>query len=192
MSNNDHKLIQGLVVGHESSFNTLFHQYYPALTVFARKYLGDMDLSREVVQDMFVRLYESRNLLKEVTSLKAYLYRSVRNNCLNYIKSNKIHNKHKENIRMDQAGSAPDLTEEIQESELEQRIFGIVSELPERCRQIFRMSRVEGLKNDEIAGKLNISKRTVETQISNALTKLRMELAPYLTIIILWLTYVFR
>jgi len=63
--------------------------------------------------------------------------------------------------------------------------------LPDKCRQIFRMSRVEGLKNDEIAGKFNISKRTVETQISKALKTLRLELAPYLTIFILWLAYVF-
>ena len=151
-----------------------------------------MDLARDIVQDMFVRLYESRHLLENVTSLKGYLYRSVQNSCLNYIKMNKIHNKHKENIRLVHADSKYDFTEEIQESELEHRIFQIVSELPDRCRQIFRMSRVEGLKNDEIASKLNISKRTVETQISKALKTLRLELAPYLTIFILWLAYVFN
>lgn len=191
MSNNDHKLIQGLVAGHESSYNTLFNEYYLVLSIYARKYLGDIDISKEIVQDMFVRLYESRHLLENVHSLKGYLYKSVRNSCLNYIKLNKIHNRHKENIRQDHSGSSYDLSEEIQESELEQRIFRIVSELPDKCRQIFRMSRVEGLKNDEIAGKFNISKRTVETQISKALKTLRLELAPYLTIFILWLAYVF-
>lgn len=191
MSSNDHKLIQGLVAGHESCYNTLFNDYYLVLTVYARKFLCDTDLAREIVQDMFVRLYESRNLLNNVTSLKGYLYRSVRNSCLNYIKMNKIHNRHKENIRLDRSGSVHDLTEEIQESELEQRIFKIVSELPDRCRQIFRMSRVEGLKNDEIAGKFNISKRTVETQISKALKILRLELASYLMIFIPGLAYMF-
>jgi RNA polymerase sigma-70 factor (ECF subfamily) len=188
---NNHKLLEGLIAGQESSYNELFNEYYLVLTVYARKYLGDMDLSREVVQDMFVRLYESRSLLKNVSSLKGYLYRSVRNSCLNYIKLNKIRNKHKENIRLAQSGPEYDLTEEIQESELEQRIFQIVSKLPERCRDIFKLSRVDGLKNDEIAEKFNISKRTVETQISKALKILRLELASYLTSLIPVLAYVF-
>ena len=191
MAENDHNLIQGLVAGHEESYNTLYNEYYLVLTVFAKNYLGDIDLAREVVQDMFVRLYESRDLLKAVDSIKAYLYKSIKNSCLNYIKSNKIHNKHKENIRIELSRTGYDILEDIEKSELEHRIFQIVSELPEKCQQIFRMSRVDGLKNEEIAREFNISKRTVETQISKALKKLRIELAPFLTILALVLAYVF-
>jgi RNA polymerase sigma-70 factor (ECF subfamily) len=185
LAENDHILLKGLVAGREDSYNTLFNEYYMVLTVFAKTYLGEMDLAREIVQDMFVRLYESRHLLENVDSLKSYLYRSVRNSCLNFLKSSKIHHKHKERIRLEQSDAEYDILEEIQESELEQRIFQVVSTLPGRCRQIFRMSRVEGLKNDEIAQQLSISKRTVETQISRALKTLRVELASYLTVLVI-------
>ena len=185
MSVDDHTLIQGLISGRESSYNALFNEYYLVLTAYARTYVADTDLAREIVQDMFVRLYESRHLLKNVAALKSYLYRSVRNSCLNHLKSNKIHHRHKEKIRLAQSGEEHDITIEIQESELEHRIFQIVSGLPEKCRQVFRMSRVDGLKNDEIAVKCNISKRTVETQISKALKVLRMELAPYLKLLVI-------
>ena len=191
MSGNDHTLIQGLAEGRESSYKILFDEYYLVLTVYARKYLGDMDEAREIVQDVFVRIYESRQLLARVDSLKAYLFTSVRNSCYNYIKSNKTHQKHQEKIRLEQSGKKEDVMEQIQESELEQHIFRIVSGLPDRCREIFRMSRVEGLKNDEIARECNISKRTVETQISKALKVLRLELAPYLSLFFFILLYVF-
>lgn len=191
MAEEHHTLIRGLIEGREDSYNALFNEYYLGLTLFARNFLGDMDLAREMVQDMFVRLYESRHLLENVQSLSAYLYQSVKNSCLNYIKLNKIHHKHKEKIRMEQSGTEPDLTEQIQQSELEQRIFQIVSGLPERCREIFRMSRVDGLNNDEIASKCKISKRTVETQISKALKTLRLELAHYLTILVAGFAYVY-
>jgi RNA polymerase sigma-70 factor (family 1) len=190
LSENDHKLMQGLISGSEESYKSLYNDYYLVLTVFARNYLGDIELARETVQDVFVRLYESRHLLEKVASLKAYLYASVKNSCLNYLKLNKIHHKHKERIRQSRSGTESDLTEAIQESELEQRIFQIISTLPGRCREIFRMSRVDGLRNDEIANRCNISKRTVETQISKALKTLRLGLAPYLTLLVLGFTYV--
>ncbi|MFC2116551.1 sigma-70 family RNA polymerase sigma factor, partial [Bacteroidota bacterium] len=129
--------------------------------------------------------FESRHLLKDVVSLKAYLFKSVQNSCLNYLKMNKIHREHQEKIYLASSGIDEDISKKMQESELRDQIFQIVSRLPDRCRQVFRMSRVDGLKNDEIARKCNISKRTVETQISKALKILRQDLAPYLKVLII-------
>lgn len=191
MSGNDHTLKQGLIAGNEGSYRTLFDDYYISLTVYARKFLGDMDTAREIVQDVFVRIYESRQQLGKVDFLKAYLYTSVRNSCLNYLKSDKLHQQHREKLRTEQSTKTDDITGQIQESELEDHIFRIVAGLPDRCREIFRMSRVEGLNNDEIANLCKISKRTVETQISKALKALRLALAAYLGLFFFILLYVF-
>jgi RNA polymerase sigma-70 factor (ECF subfamily) len=185
LSENDKKLIHGIVAGDEQSYNTLFNSYYRVLTVFAKKYLGDMDLSREVVQGVFVKLYESRHLLKNVDSLKSYLFRSVQNSCINELKRDQIHYKHQKRIQLRQEGNKDDMVEKMYASELEDRIFQIVSDLPGKCQQIFRMSRIDGMKNDEIASRLKLSKRTVETQISKALKTLRLKLEPYINLLII-------
>ena len=109
------------------------------------------------------------------TSLKSYLFQSVRNRCMNHIKRLQVERRHHHQIASDQE-SFEDLHAKIAETELEHRIFQIVSEMPPKCQEIFRMSRVNGIKNKEIADQLNISIRTVETQISNALKALREKL----------------
>ena len=168
-------MIKGIRAGKESSFKELFDQYYRPLSIFATKYLNDLETSREVVQDLFVHLYENRRSLIISTSLRSYLYQSVRNRCLNYLKQKQTTRIHLEHLALS-AEPTEDLEARIIETELENRIFHIISELPDRCREIFSLSRVQGIKNSEIASQLNISIRTVETQISNALKALREKL----------------
>jgi len=177
------KLITGLIAGNEKSYNQLFEEYYAVLSVFAKKYVNDIELAKELVQDFFVHLFEIRESLSIQTSLKSYLYQSVKNRCLNYINQNNIRNKHLENIKIS-SDTTTNLEEIIEETELEQQIFKIVSGLPAQCQNIFQMSRVNGMKNKEISEKLNISIRTVEKQISKALKSLRVKLKPYLNLLI--------
>jgi RNA polymerase sigma-70 factor (ECF subfamily) len=178
------ELLIGLKSGNEDSYQQLFEEYYPQLTIFAKKYLEDLDAARDIVQDMFVWLYESKESIGSIQSLKAYLFQSVKNRCLNYLKSQKIHRKHEALIRDKQTGLESDVAERMVEVELEEKIFKLVSGLPDRCQQVFRMSRFEGKKNNEIAEDLNISIRTVETQISKALKVLRSGLSHYLKMLI--------
>jgi len=168
-------MIRSLRSGRESAYDKLFRDYYRPLSVFAVKYVSDLDLAREIVQNLFVHLYENRSSLVITTSLESYLYQSVRNRCLNQIKQRKTQKEHLENYSSNQEG-AEDLEAIIRENELEHAIFKIVDSLSSQRQNVFIMSRVKGLSNSEIAGKLNISKRTVETHISHALKILREKL----------------
>ncbi len=171
----EQQCLEGIRTGDPSTFQKVFNEYYPVLTVFAQKFLHDPDMSKEIVQDMFVQLYEKRQSLTIETSLKSYLYQSVRNGCLNRIKQDKTHQKHQEEIIKSSQDGA-DFSDHIEKTELEQQIYNIISSLPPKCRQIFLMSRQEDLSNYEISEKLNLSIRTVETQISNALKILRKKI----------------
>jgi RNA polymerase sigma-70 factor (ECF subfamily) len=171
----DSKIITGLKTGSENAYRHLFESYYTVLSVFAYKYVNDLETAKELVQDLFVHLFENRDALGINTSLKSYLYKSVRNRCLNHLKHQKINKRHLD--IMNPATTENEDPESIyRETELEHRIFQIVSGLPPKCRDIFIMSRVEGKNNGEIAASLHISIRTVETQISKALKTLRKRL----------------
>lgn len=176
MKNNETHIIQGIRVGLESTFKDLFSDYYRPLSVFALKYVGDLETAREIVQDLFVQLYQNRKSLVISTSLKSYLFQAVRNKCLNHIKQQQTQRKHLDQYQSEQKGTI-DIEERILETELEHRIFKIVENLAPQCKNIFTLSRVKGLSNKEIAEKLGISKRTVETQISKALKVLRKNLS---------------
>jgi len=186
MVKDDKWIIEGIQRGDEDAYKSLFLKYYAQLVVFARKVVIDDDLARELVQDVFVTFYEKRTELNIHTSLKAHMYQSVRNRCLNQIKHNKIRRDHHANIFIEKKEEEAFVEDKLQETELEQRIYSIVKSLPDQCRRIFEMSRFEGTSNQEIADKLGLSKRTVETQISKALKVLRKQLAHYLNAI-LWL-----
>jgi RNA polymerase sigma-70 factor (ECF subfamily) len=168
-------MIKGLRSGRESAYEQLFKEYYKPLTVFASGYLEDLESGKEVVQDLFVYLYEKRKNLVITTSLKSYLYRSVRNRCLNHIKHQQVRKKHQDQMKPELQESE-NLEDKIRETELEYMVSQIVDQLPPQCKRIYTMSRVTGLSNREIAEQLEISKRTVETQISNALKVLREKL----------------
>lgn len=175
MNKNESHTIKGLRTGSESSYEELFEAYYRPLAIFAMKYVGDLEIAKEIVQDFFVHLYENRRALVITTSLKSYLYRSIRNRCLNHLKHSELVRQHM-SVLGQAYSSEEDPETRILETELENRIFQIVEGLPPRCREIFILSRVKGIKNKEIAAKLDISIRTVETQISLALKELRATL----------------
>jgi len=169
-------------------FQKIFEEYYQGLVVFAKKYVSDLDTAREIVQDFFVKFYEKRYFLNINTSLKSYLYLSIKNSCLNYIKSSNIRQKHYENILILEKDDS-NWSDKMEETELEEKIYKAVKELPTQCSRIFKMNRFEGYSNKEIAGKLDISIRTVETQISKALKILRGKFKNYIKTLIIIFFY---
>ena len=179
MKEQEELIIKGIKAGDEKTFQQLFSTYYNLLSLFALRYVTDLDIAKEIVQDLFVHLYEIRGELIISTSLKSYLYQSVRYRCLNHLKKTQSHAKHLENLAAP-ADTGTELEDSIVETELEEAIFLQIEELPGQCKRIFLMSRVEGKKNKEIANILSISIRTVETQISKALKNLRDNLKDYL------------
>lgn len=132
----------------------------------------DGDLSKDIVQDVLVSLWERRQVL-EIRALKPYLFMAVRFRALETLKTMPLKNVHLETIESTFSVNPADT---LEEQELAEKIDSAVNSLPERCRQIFEMSRFNNLTNQEIAEELSISKRTVETQISKALKFLRVEI----------------
>ena len=178
--NEDFILIQQLRDVKEVAFHTLFKKYFSALTLFSYKILKDEDMARDVVQTVFTKFYEQRETLDIRISLKSFLYQSVRNRSLNELKSQQIKNRHHENIFVQSTELSDDGDAFMEEAELEMKIVQAIGQLPGQCRKIFEMSRMEGMTNSEIADDLNLSKRTVETQISKALKTLRIHLQEFL------------
>ncbi|HAQ19339.1 MAG TPA: RNA polymerase sigma-70 factor [Prolixibacteraceae bacterium] len=164
--------------GDEWAFQSLFRKYYSAMCHFARQFLNDSELAEETVQDMFVKIWEKRETLNIETSVKHYLFRSIRNKCLNQIQHEKIK---KQYAGMVLESSHQDIDPEHYYIEvgLIQRIEQSIDALPPKRKEIFRLSREQGMKYKEIADTLNISIKTVEAQMGLALKHLRHELKDF-------------
>lgn len=169
---NDTILFDEIRNGNERVFNQIFDNYYPCLCFYTNKYLNDFDLSRSVVQQVFVDLWIKRDRL-QVVSLKSYLFQSARNASLDIIKHRKTEKRYLSTFQKIESFQDDDF---LEEAELADKINKAIQLLPERCRVIFMMCRFEELKYADIAKRLNISVKTVEMQVSIALKRLRNEL----------------
>ncbi len=165
------------------AYRVIFDRHYTALTTFATKLVADIDIATDVVQNVFVNLYEKRRETL-VTNVRSFLYSAVRNGCLNVIKHEKIKRQYENQVDASVFDYSSDAADKlIEQSEAEARVAGALAQLPEACRRVFLMSRFDGLSNQQIADALDISKRTVETQITNALKILRRLLLSFVAIV---------
>jgi RNA polymerase sigma-70 factor (ECF subfamily) len=178
-------LIVRLKSGDQTAFELLFHFYYPGLVMYASQYTASTEDAEEIVQDFFVRFWEKHKQLTPCDSLKNYFFLSIKNGSLDFLKHQKIEKKYiDEMMALSKHHLAYD-TDLFIISDLQEKLKHGIDLLPDKCREVFMMSRIQGLKNEEIAAKLNISKRTVETQISKALKVLRVELKDYVGLLLL-------
>jgi len=166
-------LLQKIVQGNEKSFTEAFDHFYPGLCFYADKFLHDQDESRSLVQQVFVDLWIKRNKLVIQQSPKSYLFTTVRNYALDYLKHKVVETKYLRKVQPDSVSIDSDL---IEEAELNARINSAIEALPAKCREIFTLCRFEELRYSEIAQKLGISIKTVEMQMGIALKKLRSKL----------------
>ncbi|ETZ22956.1 RNA polymerase sigma-70 factor [Pedobacter sp. V48] len=168
----------------DKAFEQMFKAHYKELHSYANVMLRDEDTAEEIVQSMFLKFWEKRELLNVQTSIKAYLYKCVYNDSLNYLKHQKVKTKYQDfaaytmNDHHEAASSRVELTE------LQFKLQEALNELPEHCRTIFQMSRFEELKYREIAEQLDLSIKTVENQMGKALKILRLKLADFVTFIL--------
>ena len=166
----------------ERAFKKLFDKYFTQLSIYADRMLVDTDAATDVVQSLFVSIYENRKELN-IKNIKSFLYQSTHNRCLNILKHNKIKTQY-EDMTMETGDESYTAIEEgIEAAELEARLVEALKQLPTQCRKIFEMSRLDGKTNSEIADELGLSKRTVETQISKALKILREILGDLMVVI---------
>jgi len=174
--------IKQISLGNLQAFERLFRQYYQVLCGYSIKFVGDSDTAEEIVQDLFYTLWEKRMELQINTSVKSYLFSAVHNRCLKFIEHRSGEKKYR-NYYL-QHGSEVDSEPGygVNVDELQQIINRTLDTLPERCRRIFRLNRFEGLKYYEIAEKLSISVKTVESNMGRALRHLRKNLKEFVEV----------
>lgn len=142
------------------------------------KYVKDLDEARNLVHEVFITVWEKFDSLPSDTNYRSYLYTAVRNRCLNHLRDTKKHlSIEKAEHKMTEESSS------MEAAELEREIELAINSLPEKCRMVFEFSRMEGLKYGEIAEKMGISVKTVEAQMSKALTVLRAHLSEFMSLI---------
>ncbi|MBL7797597.1 MAG: RNA polymerase sigma-70 factor [Saprospiraceae bacterium] len=176
---NEYTQTDALRRGDEAAFEAVFRQWYEPLCGYAARLTdGDLDGAEDLVQQVFVKLWEQREGLDIAWSLKSYLYKTVHNAALNRIRSAKTHSKYLDfnAAQLEKEYAPPDYPAR----ELAGRLQAALEKLPPQCRHVFELSRFEDLKYREIADQLGISIKTVETQMGKALRILRFQLADYL------------
>ncbi len=163
-----------------------FKAHFKGLHSYANAIIKDELMAEEMVQNVFYKLWKNKDALTITESTASYLYRSVYNESLNYLKHLKVKKTFQAHAvrTMENINNA---AEKLKLKELEVKLEQALKELPEQCRTIFQMSRFEELKYMEIAGKLGISVKTVENQMGKALKLLRLKLVDFLPILIMLL-----
>jgi RNA polymerase sigma-70 factor (family 1) len=174
-SNKELELVRKLRDGDSSAFDLLFEQYSSKLFYFVNKYLNVREESEEIVQDVFLNLWKHKKEIRSGEAFKSYLYKIALNNIRNYFIKKQVQEKHKQLIAQEYLlESDSDIEEPDYESVIKQ-VDQLIEQLPEKRREIFLLSRKEGLDISEIAKYLGISESTVKNQISSAIAFLKRE-----------------
>ena len=178
VNNKEAERINRIKNGNIKEFEFFFRELYEPLLRYANSITNNENDSEEIVQEIFLNLWKNRKSIKITSSLSAYLYRSVYNNCLQQIKRNKLNTKYQQ-YAMSQINQPIEPIEELKYNELNKKVFEVLNELPENCQTIFKLSRFHGLKYREIAKKLSISIKTVEANMNKALKHFRENMRDY-------------
>jgi len=166
-------LMNQIKLGDSSAFDHFFNEHWTGLYLYAYNILRSKDSCENIVQNVFIDFWQKVQQ-KDIHNPKAYLFKAIKYQVLNHIRNDSIHKKHLDHLKT--FCSVQNLEDEIIFRELNELIIETTKKLPDRCREIFELSRTHDLSNKEIAEKLNISVQTVKNQISTALRLLRKSL----------------
>ena len=179
INNNDESIFHQVKNNNEKAFEVLFKKYYAPLCKYVYTYLKDKDESENITQEVFITIWNNKEQIAINTSVSSYLYRSVRNHAINFLKKSTRYSVESiENMPGFEIANEESEIDEDTFFEMEKKISEAIDSLPDRCREVFKLSRVDGLKYKEIAEQLDISIKTVETQMSIALKRMRDILSP--------------
>lgn len=151
-------------------FEALFKKLYLPLGMFALRIVGDASDAEDIVQDVFLRTWQKIEAGAEIDSIKSYLYGSVRNRCIDFLRSRQAV------VEVGDDDFAVD-SESIDTSERDALVWAAIDKLPDQCRTVFLLSKRDGLSNDEIAEELGVSVKTVKNQMTKAFARLRTALS---------------
>lgn len=179
--NSEKEVIDSIRGGDTGVFEILFRKYYYNLSRFTASIIKSPSIAEDLVQDIFLKIWQNRRDWNPQGSIKTYLYRASKNQALNYLKHLKIVNNWAEFSKSSFAASPINPEDQILKNELITSVNEAINRLPEKCKMIFLLHRHEGFSYREIAEVLNISLSTVETQMGRALKKIREIMFPYLS-----------
>ncbi|MBS2212497.1 RNA polymerase sigma-70 factor [Carboxylicivirga mesophila] len=169
-----------------AGYEQLFNAHYSLMVAYAYNFLKEQEASEEVCQEVFFQLWINRDKTEIKTAISSYLYRAVRNRCINLIKHITIRETYKQYNSEQIEKSDNDFTDTLTVSELDQKIRSAIDQMPLQRKKIFIMSRYEEMTYKEIAEKMGLSKKTIENQMGKALQYLREELKDYLPLLLIF------
>lgn len=176
-SNTDQELIHRIRKGDKSAFRILFDKFYQLLLGVAITLLKDLDAAKDAVQDVFFQIWKKREQIQIQLSVSAYLKRAVRNQALNQIRRNKAF---ADSAKMtNEVAKEANVLEIMEGNDLQEVLQKTIDSLPERCRLVFMMRRMQGMSHKDIAESLDISTKTIENQMTKALSILKKAVAAY-------------
>ena len=175
----DSELLSRLRQGDETAFDTIFRTWYAPLVRLAEGMLRERAVAEEIVQDVMLELWRRRENLAMEGTPQAYLFQSTRNRALNHLRHLKVVERG-QSFTPGGSASGPTAPNLLVEEEIQAALHEAVADLPPRCREVFELSRVQGLKYGEIASSLGITVKAVEANMGRALRFLRERLAPWL------------
>ena len=182
---NDHDRCVAISLGDKEAFGEVFRQFYPQLCAYASQICGNREEAEEIVQDVFFRIWQQKEKLVITASLKAYLYKSVHNSCLNFHKHEKVRQAYRSDIQKTGSDSDYSTSFELENKELHEKIMGSLNALPPERQKIFKMIRLEGRRYKDVADLLGISVKTVENQMGKAMQYFRESLKDYIPLFLL-------
>lgn len=166
-------LIPDIANGNQHAFSKLYDLFYPSLLEHVVSKVNDIPVAEDILHDLFLSIWKNRQKLPEIESLPAYLYSSCRYLVIDHIRKSSQQQVYADLSDFDSADNEPALEERLYYRYLLDAVNKEIENLPEKCRQIFKLSREEHLSNKEIAAAMNVSESTVENQINKALKRIR-------------------
>lgn len=180
---NDSVLLDRLAAGDEYALNEIYMLYWQDLFLCAYNVLKDKAACEDIIQDLFLQLWQKRTTIQITTSLRAYLYTAVRYNVFRQIRTGKVRNALFEEVADRMAANTTEFI--MAEKDVSKQVARAVAGLPDKCREVYKLSREEQLTHKEIASRLNISTKTVENQLTIALKRVRASLNTVMVIVVM-------
>jgi len=159
----------------EDRFDAIFRENYKALFLYASKFVHDRDVVSDLVHDVFEKIWAKMNRIDEIRNLKSFLFSSIRNECINYIRKQKVREEYlnQEVYNAERELEYYSVHNSIIEDNRIDRLHSLINSLPDIYREVFILSRFDNLSNNEIADKLGIPLRTVETRLYRGIKRIR-------------------
>ena len=187
ISYSDGELMREIKAGNMFAFDFLYRTYSKKVFKFGYSILKSTEESENLIQDVFLKVWENRHKVEKDTSIKSYLFTVTYNSAISVIRKKSREEKYVEYLKSLQIVNEEPVNVELEYNELSDKLDEIIKDLPERQKEVFRLHRIEGLKYSEISERLNISVNTIENHISSALKTIRKKLGNYTLLAILFL-----